>query len=153
MASSSNAQIFQRNGSAKRGSSVRIKGSRARAHKVWAVRGLGDMISHPSAHQSRHTGVGLMGGNNTVARDHLRDWVHRAAGMAEGFTSPTPTSLARGTLVGGTTSDTQKNKTMMATYLERTNGRVHLSKILQAAGKQQTDLPTLPQYVHPNGRP
>jgi hypothetical protein len=42
---------------------------------------------------------------------------------------------------------------MMATYLERTNGRVHLSEILQAAGKRQTDLPTLPQYTHPNGRP
>ena len=47
----------------------------------------------------------------------------------------------------------QKLKTMMATYLERTNGRVHLSEILQAAGKRQTDLPTLPQYTHPNGRP
>ena len=47
----------------------------------------------------------------------------------------------------------QKLKTMMATYLERTNGRVHLSEILQAAGKRQTDLPTLTQYTHPNGRP
>jgi hypothetical protein len=46
-----------------------------------------------------------------------------------------------------------KLKTMMAMYLERTNGRVHLSEILQAAGKKQTDLPTLPQYTHPNGRP
>jgi hypothetical protein len=42
---------------------------------------------------------------------------------------------------------------MMSTYLERTNGRVHLAEILAAAGKKQTDLPTLPQYVHPNGRP
>ncbi len=41
----------------------------------------------------------------------------------------------------------------MATYLERTKGRIHLSELLQAAGKKQTDLPTLPQYVHPNGRP
>jgi hypothetical protein len=46
-----------------------------------------------------------------------------------------------------------KLKEMMATYLERTNGRVHLAELLQAAGKKQTDLPTLPQYVHPNGRP
>jgi len=46
-----------------------------------------------------------------------------------------------------------KIKTMMATYLDRTNGRVHLAEILGAAGKKQTDLPTLPQYVHPNGRP
>ena len=44
-------------------------------------------------------------------------------------------------------------KTMMSAYLDRTNGRVHLSEILGAAGKKQTDLPTLPQYVHPNGRP
>ena len=42
---------------------------------------------------------------------------------------------------------------MMLAYLERTSGRVHLAKLLQAAGKKQTDLPTLPQYVHPNGRP
>ena len=41
---------------------------------------------------------------------------------------------------------------MMLAYLERTNGRVHLAEILNAAGKKQTDLPTLPQYVHPNGR-
>ena len=46
-----------------------------------------------------------------------------------------------------------KLKTMMAAYLERTNGRVHLAKLLNAAGKRQTDLPTLPQYVHPNGKP
>jgi len=42
---------------------------------------------------------------------------------------------------------------MMAAHLERTNGRVHLAELFQAAGKKQTDLPTLPQYVHPNGRP
>ena len=42
---------------------------------------------------------------------------------------------------------------MMSAYLDRTNGRVHLAEILGAAGKKQTDLPTLPQYVHPNGRP
>ena len=46
-----------------------------------------------------------------------------------------------------------KIKTMMSAYLNRTNGRVHLAEILGAAGKKQTDLPTLPQYVHPNGRP
>ena len=46
-----------------------------------------------------------------------------------------------------------KIKTMMSSYLDRTNGRVHLAEILGAAGKKQTDLPTLPQYVHPNGRP
>ena len=42
---------------------------------------------------------------------------------------------------------------MMSAYLDRTNGCVHLAEILGAAGKKQTDLPTLPQYVHPNGRP
>jgi len=42
---------------------------------------------------------------------------------------------------------------MMTAYLDRTHGRVHLAEILGAAGKKQTDLPTLPQYVHPNGRP
>jgi hypothetical protein len=46
-----------------------------------------------------------------------------------------------------------KIKSMMTAYLERTNGRVHLAELLTAAGKRQTDLPTLPQYVHPNGKP
>ena len=46
-----------------------------------------------------------------------------------------------------------KIKSLMATYLERTQGRVHLAELLTAAGKRQTDLPTLPQYVHPNGKP
>ena len=46
-----------------------------------------------------------------------------------------------------------KLKSLMAAYLERTNGRVHLAELLTAAGKRQTDLPTLPQYVHPNGKP
>ena len=46
-----------------------------------------------------------------------------------------------------------KLKTMMSAYLEQTNGSVHLAKLLQAEGKKQTDLPTLPQYVHPNGCP
>ena len=46
-----------------------------------------------------------------------------------------------------------KLKTLMQGYLERTNGRVHLAEILAAAGKGQTDLPTLPKYVHPTGRP
>ena len=33
------------------------------------------------------------------------------------------------------------------------NGRVHLAEIPTAAGQRQTDLPTLPKYVHPSGRP
>jgi hypothetical protein len=45
-----------------------------------------------------------------------------------------------------------KLKTMMAAYLKQTNGRVHLTELLHAEGKRQTDLPTLPQYVHPNGK-
>ena len=41
----------------------------------------------------------------------------------------------------------------MLAYLERTNGRVHLAELLTAAGKKQTELPTLPQFVHPKGHP
>jgi hypothetical protein len=41
----------------------------------------------------------------------------------------------------------------MQGYLERTHGQVHLAKILTAAGKTQTNLPTLPKYVHTTGRP
>jgi hypothetical protein len=41
----------------------------------------------------------------------------------------------------------------MQNYLECTNGWVHLAKILDAVGKRQTNLPTLPKYVHPTGRP
>ncbi len=36
----------------------------------------------------------------------------------------------------------------MQPYLDRTGGWVHLAEILDAAGKQQTDLPTLQKYVH-----
>ncbi len=36
-----------------------------------------------------------------------------------------------------------KLKALMQRYLERTNRRVHLAEILAAAGKGQTDLPTL----------
>ncbi len=46
-----------------------------------------------------------------------------------------------------------KLKALMQGYLERTNGRVHLAEILAVAGKGQTDLPTLPKYVHATGRP
>jgi hypothetical protein len=46
-----------------------------------------------------------------------------------------------------------KLKTLMQGYLECTHGQVHLAKILTAAGKTQTDLPTLPKYVHATGRP
>jgi hypothetical protein len=42
---------------------------------------------------------------------------------------------------------------LMQSYLSQTNGRVHLAKILAAAGRHQTNLPTLPKYVHPTERP
>jgi hypothetical protein len=45
-----------------------------------------------------------------------------------------------------------KLKALMQGYLERTNGWVHLEEILAAAEKEQTDLPTLPKYVHVTGR-
>jgi hypothetical protein len=41
----------------------------------------------------------------------------------------------------------------MDPYLERFNGRINLNEVLDAAGKRQTDLPTLPQFCHANGRP
>jgi hypothetical protein len=41
----------------------------------------------------------------------------------------------------------------MQKYLKHTHGQIHLAKILEAAGKTQADLPTLPKYVHPTGRP
>ena len=41
----------------------------------------------------------------------------------------------------------------MQGYLAQMNGRVHLAEILTTAGRRQTDLPTLPKYVHPTGRP
>jgi hypothetical protein len=44
-------------------------------------------------------------------------------------------------------------KAVMQGYLAQTNGRVHLAKILAAAGPHQTNLPTLPKYVHASGRP
>jgi hypothetical protein len=46
-----------------------------------------------------------------------------------------------------------KIKVIMQPYLERTVGRIHLAEIFDAAGKRQTDLPTLKKYVHATGRP
>ena len=46
-----------------------------------------------------------------------------------------------------------KIKAMMQKYLEHSYGQIHLAKILEAAGKTQKDLPTLPKYVHSTGRP
>jgi hypothetical protein len=41
----------------------------------------------------------------------------------------------------------------MDPYLEKYNGRIHLAEVLDAAGKRQTDLPTLPRFCHANGWP
>ena len=51
--------------------------------------------------------------------------------------------------------DTRNNKikALMDPYLEQFNGRIHLNEVLDAAGKRQTDLSTLPQFCHANGRP
>jgi hypothetical protein len=46
-----------------------------------------------------------------------------------------------------------KIKTMMGPYLERYNSRIHLAEVLNAAGKRQTNLPTMPKFCHVNGRP
>ena len=50
--------------------------------------------------------------------------------------------------------DTRNNKikALMDPYLERFNRCINLNKVLDAAGKRQTDLPTLPQFCHANGR-
>jgi hypothetical protein len=40
-------------------------------------------------------------------------------------------------------------KDMIDHYLRCTNGHVCLAEILDAVGKRQNDLPTLPKYVHP----
>ncbi len=41
----------------------------------------------------------------------------------------------------------------MGPCLEWYNGCIHLAKVLDAAGKRQTDLPTMPKFCHANGRP
>jgi hypothetical protein len=45
-----------------------------------------------------------------------------------------------------------KIKALMDPYLERYNGRIHLAEVLDAAGKQQRDLVTLPHFCYANGR-
>jgi hypothetical protein len=42
---------------------------------------------------------------------------------------------------------------MMDPYLERYSGRLFLAELLNAAGKRQMDLPTLPKFTHANDRP
>jgi hypothetical protein len=41
---------------------------------------------------------------------------------------------------------------MVDTYLDLRQGSLQLTDVLEASGKRQTDLPTLPKYTHPNGR-
>ena len=44
-------------------------------------------------------------------------------------------------------------KEMMDPYLEYYNGHLFLAEMLDAAGKRQMDLPTLPKFTHANGHP
>jgi hypothetical protein len=41
----------------------------------------------------------------------------------------------------------------MDTYLDLMQGCLQTAVVLDASGKRQTDLPTLPKYTHPNGCP
>ncbi len=52
----------------------------------------------------------------------------------------------------GSTTGTQKIVAMMADYVVTRGLRVQLTKILDAASKRITDLPTIPEYVK-NGQP
>ncbi len=54
---------------------------------------------------------------------------------------------------GWTDSCHPKIKEMMDPYLERYFGRLSLAELLDAAGKRQMYLPTLPKFTHTNGRP
>ncbi len=42
---------------------------------------------------------------------------------------------------------------MMGPYLEQYNGCIHLAEVLDAAGKHQTNLLTMPKFCHANGHP
>jgi hypothetical protein len=44
-----------------------------------------------------------------------------------------------------------KIRALMDPYLEQYNGRLHLAEVLDAAGKRQSDLPTLPRFCYANG--
>jgi hypothetical protein len=46
-----------------------------------------------------------------------------------------------------------KIKEMMDPLLERNSGHLFLAELLDAAGKRQTDLPTLPKFTRANGHP
>jgi hypothetical protein len=41
----------------------------------------------------------------------------------------------------------------MDPYLDRYSGQLFLAELLNALGKRQTDLPTLPKFTHANGHP
>jgi hypothetical protein len=44
-------------------------------------------------------------------------------------------------------------RALMDPYLEQYNEQLHLAKVLNAAGKRQSDLPTLPRFCYASGRP
>jgi hypothetical protein len=107
----------------------------------------------------QHQGYGAGGGHSVVQGNTRQWWRNHFHGQYQGAAYP------RGAFpVGGMQQpcDWQsgwkderhpKIKAVMQGYLAQTNGRVHLAKILAAAGCRQTDLPTLTNYVHASGRP
>jgi hypothetical protein len=54
---------------------------------------------------------------------------------------------------GWTNVRNHKLKAMMDPYLDWYNGQIHLTEVLNAAGKRQQDLPMLPRFCYANGQP
>jgi hypothetical protein len=74
-------------------------------------------------------------------------------GQAYTDNSPRRGGMMRDWKAGWVDTHNHKIKALMDPYLEGYNGRIHLNEVLNAAGKCQTDLPTLPRFCYANGRP
>ncbi len=107
----------------------------------------------------QHQGYGA-GGGHSVVQGNTGQWLpnhfheeYQGAAYPRGAFPAGGMQQPRDWQSGWKDERHPKIKAVMQGYLAHLNGQVHLAKILAAAGRRQTDLPTLPKYVHALGHP
>jgi hypothetical protein len=121
----------------------------SRAARCTPPQGAGNAGRGNDRQPSRHTGRGYdqygghqYGGPQYGGQGHYQGTGAQGGGYGGGY--PPPNNYQpRDWRSNWHDERHPKIKTMMAPYLERTNGRVHLAELLTAAGKKQTDLPSV----------
>jgi hypothetical protein len=92
------------------------------------------------------------GGSGTIRTNSLGSNMYGGQ-QAYANNSPCRGSNMQDWKAGWVDTRNHKIKALMDPYLKWFSGRIYLNEVLDAAGKQQTDLPTLPRFCYANGRP